>query len=324
MGRRFAVVVLGAGLLLASVANAATYRGRNGKIAFNSQGHVYVMNANGTGVGRIGGNIGSKSPTISPNGSRLAFEGGTRVFSASRIYVMGINGRPGPRPISRLDSRFIGDHSPTWSPNGRKIAVACFDLRRSSNELCVMDSNGRHRREVTHCRSCLGAVASAQGRFQWAPTGDRLVYSTGHEIWTIRANGSGRRMILDPAQAGGSEGSYDEPVWTPDGRIVFHGDGGADGGDIEIANADGSNRRIMFAAFATDLGLPATDPAIFPAWPAVSPDATQLAFGGDTSGAPGASIIVCPFSGFGCAGQAQIVRTLPRGEFNPQTNWGPR
>jgi Tol biopolymer transport system component len=314
MARRIGAVVIGAVLALPSVAGAATYRGRNGKIAFNSRGHVYVMNADGTRVGRIGGSIGSRNPTISPNGKRLAFEGGTRVFSAFRIYVMGITGHPVPRPISRLNHRFIADHAPTWSPNGRKIAAACFDEKFVSSELCVMNSDGSHRREFTHCRSCLGAVAAPSNRLQWAPTGDRLVYSTGHEIWTIRANGSGRRMILDPAQSGGAEGSYDEPVWTPDGP---------DGGDIEIANADGSNRRIMFATFATDLGLPAFDPAVFPGYPVVSPDSTQLAFAGNTSGGP-VSIIACPFSGAGCAGQARIVRTLPNGEYNPQTNWGPR
>jgi hypothetical protein len=55
----------------------------------------------------------------------------------------------------------------------------------------------------------------------------------------------------------------------------------------------------------------------------VSRDSTQLAFAGNTSGSP-VSIIECPCSGSGCAGQARILRTLPSGEYNPQTQLGPR
>jgi Tol biopolymer transport system component len=87
----------------------------------------------------------------------------------------------------------------------------------------------------------------------------------GSSLYTVRADGSKLTKITDSAFAA-------NPQWSPDGRqIAFD-----DNNDVFIANADGSDRRLLLD------GEPGNGPGV-PSW---SPDGTKLAYF-YTPGSPG-------------------------------------
>ena len=88
-----AVVVLG----LVEVRPAeATFPGKNGKIAFQSDGggsyEIYTMNRNGKKIKKLTTNRApDEDPAFSPNGKRIAFISDRR--GDSDIYMMSVKGR---------------------------------------------------------------------------------------------------------------------------------------------------------------------------------------------------------------------------------------
>ena len=64
-----------------------------------------------------------------------------------------------------------------------------------------------------------GGAARATGVFggvpRWSPDGDRLLYVAAGALWTMRADGTGRRRIPTAATTYNAEAS-----WSPDGRYV--------------------------------------------------------------------------------------------------------
>lgn len=90
----------------------------------------------------------------------------------------------------------------------------------------------------------------------WSPDGLKLAYSTGNQIWTANADGSGATQLTFNAQ------STRDPAWSPDGtRIAYQVFG-----DIWVMNADGSGQASVTAQADWDAA---------PQW---SPDSTMLAF----------------------------------------------
>ena len=101
----------------------------------------------------------------------------------------------------------------------------------------------------------------------WSPDGTRLAFvSTGvrindHDIWVMRANGTG---VIDLTRDVVNEGSHS---WSPDGtRLAFTSEPvtGDDAPSIEVIDADGGGRRLLATGS-------------LPAW---SPDWTRIAYHG--------------------------------------------
>lgn len=101
----------------------------------------------------------------------------------------------------------------------------------------------------------------------WSPDGSRLAFARyriqqGRSIFVMNSNGSG---TLSLTTAAADESS---PAWSPDGsRIAFVRRGG-DNSEIDVMNADGTNRMRLTTG---TMGGDDTDPA----W---SPDGSRIAF----------------------------------------------
>jgi Tol biopolymer transport system component len=196
--------------------------------------HLYVMNADGSGVTRLAdGPANDVFPAWSPDGTRLAFASGRD--GNWEIYRINAGGGG----LQRLTNDPAEDFSPAWSPDGARIA---FDTNRDGNyEIYVMNADGSGPKNVTNSPS--DDVSPA-----WSPDGAQLAFVSnrdgGWELYVAQANGSGVvRLTTDGAEA-------DRPMWSPDGeRIAFSStrDEPNPGGcapncnhEIYVVNADGS------------------------------------------------------------------------------------
>ena len=108
----------------------------------------------------------------------------------------------------------------------------------------------------------------------WSPDGSHIVFLSDRagtsELWTMNADGSGQTQITNDGTA-----KDERPAYSPDGaRLAYSA-----GGDVVVANADGSDPHAITTDPGSDIG---------PAW---SPDSTQIAFVSDRSGTPAVYVI---------------------------------
>jgi Tol biopolymer transport system component len=138
------------------------------------------------------------SPTFSPSGSRVAFDGG------DRIYITGVNGGR---------TRFLAKG---WGPDWSSRGVVAF-VRPGGEGIRSRRPGGDKTRVLTR----IGLSPS------WAPTGDRLVFTVANTfdpnagLYVINSDGSGLRRIWPRgAVIEGTGPVAHAPAWSPDGRRI--------------------------------------------------------------------------------------------------------
>jgi Tol biopolymer transport system component len=171
------------------------------------------------------------------------------------IYVVSAAGGPKHALTSTPGNYEV---QPSLSPNGRVLAY------QSSNGIQLMNADGSGQQP-------LGTVSGE--RPQWSRDGRSLVYTAGNgslcippaqrcaftEVWTVNADGTGERKILDRAV---------HPVLSPNGRrLAFRNFVVGEGGDVvdslNVSSPDGSNVRTLAEGEAIDgvHSLPAWSPS---------------------------------------------------------------
>lgn len=193
---------------------------------------VFVMNADGTGwqkffelpqITKIG------SPSVSPDGQYLAFDGWMSQFgessSDSRIFVVS---------AARDEFWLLGVGAmPTWGPDGRRLACSFYGggvgfLSINDLKTQTIDPQG------------WGA--------QWSPNGKWVVYAKGPQLWLYDIDTEQTRLAYDAT--GTYQSLYWNSCWSPDSRrIVFCGGRGANGRDI--ASVDVSGGDVQFKQHVT-------------------------------------------------------------------------
>jgi TolB protein len=172
-----------------------------------------------------------KAPEISPDGSSIAFNLGTK-NDGEEIWIMN---RDGSNP-RRIHPR---GWDPTWSPDGRQILFAS-DLE-GAIQLYVINADGSGLRRVT-------SFEALRGRSDWSPDGAWMVTYNGpawkREVFIFRPDFTDVRQ-LTPA-GGNSQG----PGFSPDGKWVvftayFDHYGDDLGCEIYIIRTDGMDVRRL-------------------------------------------------------------------------------
>lgn len=213
-----------------------------GVVVFTSNrdgdGDIYAMNPDGTGLTQLTDEPAEDyGPIPSPDGKHILFHGGED--ESSSVMNADGSGRHSLHACSFYpggwspDSRHVvcsayeegilildtvdgtttplvdSGNAPAWSPDGRTIAFI------DENRLFVVPATGGARRRLGIRK------VSEYARPAWSLDSQRVAYiSPGngldlYTLWTIRADGSGGRRIVQKV-------AEEPPQWSPDGsRIAF-------------------------------------------------------------------------------------------------------
>jgi Tol biopolymer transport system component len=210
------------------------------QLAYTSSGadaDVWVINADGTGEHDVSNDPSGPDihPAWAPDGSQIAFVK-QNFDGTSAIWVMNADGSS---QLQLTDAGTINVH-PNWSPDGSRIAFA--SSRAGSFDIFTIAPDGSNPTRLTF------TATQQEDNPNWSPDGLRLLFdncvsatypcpgSPNYEIFSMRADGSGRRRLTD-------DPSIDwNAAWSPDGtEIVFRSDRSPDGTELWKMAADGSN-----------------------------------------------------------------------------------
>jgi len=223
------------------------------------------------------------SPTISPNGRRVAYTVRDTDWVGNafvtQIWVADVESGE-TRPITQGPK---SNNAPAWSPDGRMLAFA--SERTEKRQVFRLDMTGGDALQVT-------SAEEGVTRFAWSPDGKSIAYVTTdpksramkerekrdgellmvgedqrmNHLWVIDVESKqARRVTTGPF----SVGSFD---WAPDGtRIAFdhqtNAELGADStADISVVTVSDGTVRPLVTQTGPDTG---------PVW---SPDGTRIAF----------------------------------------------
>jgi Tol biopolymer transport system component len=154
-------------------------------------------------------------PAWAPDDKRIAFEAFATdpMSDAAAIVVASTLGSN--RPLTRMLTDFRHrDLAPTWSPSGRQISFERKTKRgegfyqigiAKNSALFVVSSKGGRPRRIT-----------SGGEPDWSPDGNLITFAQRGDIYVVRPNGLGRRVLI------GGSATDGEPRWSPDGtKIAF-------------------------------------------------------------------------------------------------------
>src|SRR5215212_1524162 len=159
--RSWLVALAGAMALLSlavPVAAQAAFPGANGKIAFERDNQIFLMNPDGSGAAPLTSSSGAKrDPVISADGRLVA-------YSYDRnIWVSNSDGT-GARAVTTGGAN---DQAPAFSPDGRRIAF----LRGSVGDIFAVNLDGSGIVDLTN--DPVGQETDPG----WAPDGTRIAYT---------------------------------------------------------------------------------------------------------------------------------------------------
>jgi Tol biopolymer transport system component len=181
------------------------------------------------------------SPTLAPDGKRIAFQ--TRSRGSDKIAIIGSDG-------SRLT--FIGEgDSPAWSPDGKRVVFG-------------RTVSGKHHLFAVNPETGTDLVQLTSGDYDhsdpaWSPDGSAIIFSTnrgdmeapsrvvskGRNLYVINADGTGLTQLT----AGSARAIT--PFWAKDNWIYFASD---QEGDFDIW-------RLRPAGRFAELSIPRPAPA---------------------------------------------------------------
>ena len=173
----------------------------------------------------IGTSTEDGAPSLSRDGTKIAFASNKEIDRKWRVYVSWLVGTGEPVELR------LGE-SPDWSPSGDQIVHRGCDERGGNCGLYIMDENGANPTRLT--------TDASDNTPAWSPDGSQVAFMSSQdgnwEIYVVDlANPEPRRLTTNPANDG-------LPAWSPDGqRIAFLSDRGGIWA-IHLMNPDGSDQ----------------------------------------------------------------------------------
>jgi Tol biopolymer transport system component len=242
------------------------------KIAFISNNALYVINSDGTGRTRLGGDVplSVRSAEISPNGRLIAFVASSGSLQVN-LYVVNTDGTgllQLTRDLETFDYEF---GALAFSPDSSKITFMVERGADGHDGVHVINADGMGLLLL----SLTETIDAKNPRFN--PAGTKIVFEggnrvNGRDIFLVNADGSGEvtnlTLRLDEPH------DFRLPAYKPDGsRIVFSGklDGEGDY-DIFAVAPNGSARTRLTDTSADEFS------------PAYSPDGNRILYTARSNG----------------------------------------
>ena len=262
------------------------------RIAYDSNEGILVVNVDGGVVRSLSRTGFELRPAWSPDGREIAFDQNEDGYSS--IWVVRTGGGHARRLTPGIE--FGG---PVWSPDGRTMLL----IHRYNGLYSIKVRANSPRRLVPVIG---GRQALAEWKFgdssttvAWSPNGKQIAFLTRTELWVMKADGTGRRVLLQ-----GPDRTNRDIAWSPDGRRLAMARHDGDW-EIFVVNLDGGGtRELTHNQRADDRD---------PSW---SPDGRAIAFTSDRDG----NTEIYVMNGDGSA-QRNISRS-PGDDHSPV--WGPK
>src|SRR5215218_4990418 len=229
-----AVLVACAVVLLAVAWEAyAAFPGENGRIAYNSQGVIYMINPDGSGKSKVTDTRVSGYPIdYSPDGKKITYtshEGfndgnPTGPQKDAEIYTINVGGSD----RTNLTNNDRGDEDSSYSPDGKRIGYTHWDGH--DLEIYTINTDGTGEFRVTN---------NGTNEFDpsYSPDGKKIAFSGSGEkntnIYTISARGGDRTKVTE----GGEDPSY-----SPDGKKITYYIGNDLLGEVYTINVGGGGK----------------------------------------------------------------------------------
>jgi Tol biopolymer transport system component len=188
------------------------------------QTDIYVVKSDGTGLTNVtdSDSMNEMSPTFSPSGEKIAFDGGGPKTKGSEIYVSD----PGGKNQSKLTDSTGNDLTPTFSPSGDKIAFKSNRDGMVNFEIYAMNADGSNQKRLTNDKSWDDQLA-------FSPDGEKVAFQRTNvkgsvcsaDVYVVDVDGAGlTRLTHRPCYNG-------QPTFIPGtDRVAFvsYRDGDAD------------------------------------------------------------------------------------------------
>lgn len=155
-------------------------------------------------------------PTLSPDGSQVAYEGSDADGEGGVIKVQTSGNAPARNLVEGVEG--AQDRFPSWSPDGREIAFARFHADGGCQVL-IAAATGGNLRQATRCDG------TELLSFDWTPDGRGLVFGSMVGRYAnrgIRVLDLASGLWKAPVYAVGADDFDYAPRYSPDGRwLVF-------------------------------------------------------------------------------------------------------
>ncbi len=297
----FALVVTAAIAVSARPAEAA-YPGGNGWILFERGADIWAVPADGSAAPtNLTGGFGpwnETDPSVSPDGTQVAFSSAYGLSSASNIWVADFN-PAGPSlegygtATHVTTGTFDRDGEPSWSPDGLSLVFQRRGIVVATGTATADDGTGATLTDATATFQTDGVTAGMlvenlttgdSGTVASPPASETdlsvtpavsLTWTTG-DAYRVSVDSSRRiyKVVIGGAETALSPVTaiaYDErnPAWSPTGaRIAFETTANGNA-DVYTMNTAGADRVNLTGSAQFD------DNAFRPAW---SPDGLRIAF----------------------------------------------
>lgn len=259
-----------AAIAVGSQSPAPTRRVTNGIIAFDSNGDIFTVEQDGSGLRQLTQTTDAEaSPQWSPDGMRLLYWVSTS--SGGAVRIANADGTIN-RALTAPDGITMpGNAWAVWSPDGRAIAANVWERGGTDAShvaaIAIFDSETGVGHKLDIGMPAWGA--------SWSPAGNLVAFGGAalggadefNDVWVVAPDGSGLRRLSTvngtPVTLGEAAAAF-----SPDGDWIYlqqQAKARADG-DLLAVRTDGSGERAVIVGPTNDIG------------PAVSPDGGSVAF----------------------------------------------